>query len=101
MSILAVEGVGKNYSGFEAVKNVTFSLEAGETLALDQSVHLLSFFGRVYLEEINHNSGFGNTSSKPLDAEEECEPAETNKRPAMETPDMLLPEQCPPRYPRD
>jgi branched-chain amino acid transport system ATP-binding protein len=34
VTILAVEGVGKNYSGFEAVKNVTFSLEAGETLAL-------------------------------------------------------------------
>ena len=34
MSILAVEGVSKNYSGFEAVKNVTFALEAGETLAL-------------------------------------------------------------------
>jgi branched-chain amino acid transport system ATP-binding protein len=34
MSILAVEGVGKIYAGFEAVKNVTFALEAGETLAL-------------------------------------------------------------------
>jgi branched-chain amino acid transport system ATP-binding protein len=34
VSILAVEAVSKNYSGFEAVRNVTFSLEAGETLAL-------------------------------------------------------------------
>jgi len=34
MSLLAVEGLGKIYSGFEAVKSVSFALEAGEMLAL-------------------------------------------------------------------
>ena len=34
MSVLAVEGLAKTYSGFEAVKNVSFALEAGEMLAL-------------------------------------------------------------------
>jgi branched-chain amino acid transport system ATP-binding protein len=34
MTILAVEDLGKTYSGFEAVKGVSFSLEAGEMLAL-------------------------------------------------------------------
>ncbi len=34
MTILAVEGLGKIYSGFEAVKGVSFALEAGEMLAL-------------------------------------------------------------------
>jgi len=34
MSILAVENLQKSYSGFQAVKGVTFSLQAGEMLAL-------------------------------------------------------------------
>ena len=34
MSILAVENLGKIYSGFEAVKGVSFALAAGEMLAL-------------------------------------------------------------------
>src|SRR5208282_1317847 len=34
MSILAVEGLGKAYSGFQAVSDVSFALEAGEMLAL-------------------------------------------------------------------
>ena len=34
MSILAVENLEKSYSGFQAVKDVSFSLEAGEMLAL-------------------------------------------------------------------
>jgi len=34
MSVLIVEGLGKIYSGFEAVKGVSFALEAGEMLAL-------------------------------------------------------------------
>jgi branched-chain amino acid transport system ATP-binding protein len=34
MIILSVENVGKTYSGFEAVKGVSFSLQAGEMLAL-------------------------------------------------------------------
>jgi branched-chain amino acid transport system ATP-binding protein len=34
MSILAVERLSKVYSGFQAVKNVSFALEAGEMLAL-------------------------------------------------------------------
>lgn len=34
MSLLAVEGLGKIYFGFEAVKGVSFALEAGEMLAL-------------------------------------------------------------------
>lgn len=34
MSVLAVEGLGKVYSGFEAVKGVSFALDAGEMLAL-------------------------------------------------------------------
>ena len=34
MSILVVENLGKTYSGFQAVRNVSFSLEAGEMLAL-------------------------------------------------------------------
>ncbi|HXX04068.1 MAG TPA: ABC transporter ATP-binding protein [Xanthobacteraceae bacterium] len=34
MSILAVENLEKSYSGFQAVKGVTFSLQAGEMLAL-------------------------------------------------------------------
>ena len=34
MSLLSVEGLGKIYSGFEAVKGVSFALEAGEMLAL-------------------------------------------------------------------
>jgi branched-chain amino acid transport system ATP-binding protein len=34
MSILAVENLEKSYSGFQAVKGVTFSLRAGEMLAL-------------------------------------------------------------------
>ena len=34
MSILVVEGLGKSYSGFHAVRNVSFALEAGEMLAL-------------------------------------------------------------------
>ena len=34
MTVLAVENLGKTYSGFEAVKGVSFSLEAGEMLAL-------------------------------------------------------------------
>jgi branched-chain amino acid transport system ATP-binding protein len=34
MSILSVESLAKNYSGFQAVKDVSFTLEAGEMLAL-------------------------------------------------------------------
>jgi branched-chain amino acid transport system ATP-binding protein len=34
MIVLAVETLGKTYSGFEAVKDVSFSLNAGEMLAL-------------------------------------------------------------------
>jgi len=34
MSILTVENLAKSYSGFQAVKGVTFSLQAGEMLAL-------------------------------------------------------------------
>jgi branched-chain amino acid transport system ATP-binding protein len=34
MSLLAVEGLRKDYSGFEAVKGVTFDLNAGEMVAL-------------------------------------------------------------------
>jgi branched-chain amino acid transport system ATP-binding protein len=34
MSILVVEDLGKSYSGFQAVRNVSFALEAGEMLAL-------------------------------------------------------------------
>lgn len=34
MSILAVENLGKSYSGFRAVNDVSFSLQAGEMLAL-------------------------------------------------------------------
>jgi branched-chain amino acid transport system ATP-binding protein len=34
MSILAVENLSKNYSGFQAVKGVSFALRAGEMLAL-------------------------------------------------------------------
>jgi branched-chain amino acid transport system ATP-binding protein len=34
MNILAVEGLGKNFRGFEAVREVTFALSAGEMLAL-------------------------------------------------------------------
>ena len=34
MTILSVENIGKTYSGFEAVKGVSFSLRAGEMLAL-------------------------------------------------------------------
>ena len=34
MTILAVHDLGKSYSGFEAVKRVSFSLQAGEMLAL-------------------------------------------------------------------
>jgi len=34
MSILAVENLEKSYSGFQAVKGVTFSMRAGEMLAL-------------------------------------------------------------------
>jgi branched-chain amino acid transport system ATP-binding protein len=34
MSILAVENLEKSYSGFQAVKGITFSLQAGEMLAL-------------------------------------------------------------------
>jgi branched-chain amino acid transport system ATP-binding protein len=34
MSILAVENLEKSYSGFQAVKGVSFSLQAGEMLAL-------------------------------------------------------------------
>jgi branched-chain amino acid transport system ATP-binding protein len=34
MSILVVEELGKSYSGFEAVRNLSFALEAGEMLAL-------------------------------------------------------------------
>jgi branched-chain amino acid transport system ATP-binding protein len=34
MSILDVENLAKSYSGFQAVKGVTFSLQAGEMLAL-------------------------------------------------------------------
>jgi branched-chain amino acid transport system ATP-binding protein len=34
MSLLNVEGLGKIYSGFEAVKSVSFALAAGEMLAL-------------------------------------------------------------------
>ena len=34
MSILVVEELGKTYSGFQAVRNVSFALEAGEMLAL-------------------------------------------------------------------
>jgi branched-chain amino acid transport system ATP-binding protein len=34
MNILAVENLEKSYSGFQAVKGVTFSLQAGEMLAL-------------------------------------------------------------------
>jgi branched-chain amino acid transport system ATP-binding protein len=34
VSILAVEGLGKAYSGFQAVRDVSFALEAGEMLAL-------------------------------------------------------------------
>ena len=34
MSILVAEKLGKSYSGFEAVRDVSFALEAGEILAL-------------------------------------------------------------------
>jgi len=34
MSVLAVENLAKSYSGFQAVKGVSFSLQAGEMLAL-------------------------------------------------------------------
>jgi branched-chain amino acid transport system ATP-binding protein len=34
MSVLAVENLAKSYSGFQAVKDVSFALEAGEMLAL-------------------------------------------------------------------
>ncbi len=34
MSILTVEDLEKSYSGFQAVKGVSFSLQAGEMLAL-------------------------------------------------------------------
>ena len=34
MSILVVEDLGKSYSGFQAVRDVSFALEAGEMLAL-------------------------------------------------------------------
>ncbi len=34
MSVLAVENLEKSYSGFQAVKDVSFSLQAGEMLAL-------------------------------------------------------------------
>src|SRR3984957_14188865 len=34
MSILVAEKLGKSYSGFEAVRDVNFALEAGEILAL-------------------------------------------------------------------
>lgn len=34
MSVLSVEHLGKSYDGFEAVKDVSFSLQAGEILAL-------------------------------------------------------------------
>ena len=34
MTILAVERLGKSYRGFEAVKDVSFAMEAGEMLAL-------------------------------------------------------------------
>ena len=34
MSILVVEELGKTYSGFQAVRNVSFALEVGEMLAL-------------------------------------------------------------------
>jgi branched-chain amino acid transport system ATP-binding protein len=34
MSVLAVENLGKSYAGFQAVKAVSFSLQAGEMLAL-------------------------------------------------------------------
>jgi branched-chain amino acid transport system ATP-binding protein len=34
MSILVAEDLGKSYSGFQAVRNVSFALEAGEMLAL-------------------------------------------------------------------
>ena len=34
MSILAVERLGKSYRGFEAVKSVSFAMQAGEMLAL-------------------------------------------------------------------
>ena len=34
MSILVVEDLGKSYSGFQAVRNVSFTLEAGEMVAL-------------------------------------------------------------------
>jgi branched-chain amino acid transport system ATP-binding protein len=34
VSLLAVEALGKTYSGFEAVKGVSFALDAGEMLAL-------------------------------------------------------------------
>ena len=34
MSILTAEKIGKSYSGFQAVRDVSFALEAGEILAL-------------------------------------------------------------------
>ena len=34
MSILLVEDLGKTYSGFQAVRDVSFALEAGEMVAL-------------------------------------------------------------------
>ena len=34
MSILVVGELGKTYSGFQAVRNVNFALDAGEMLAL-------------------------------------------------------------------
>src|ERR1700693_5027267 len=34
MRILIVEGLSKSYSGFQAVRNVSFTLEAGEMVAL-------------------------------------------------------------------
>jgi branched-chain amino acid transport system ATP-binding protein len=34
MSILSVERLAKNYSGFQAVQDVSFTLQAGEMLAL-------------------------------------------------------------------
>jgi branched-chain amino acid transport system ATP-binding protein len=34
MRILVVEGLGKSYFGFQAVRNVSFTLDAGEMVAL-------------------------------------------------------------------
>ena len=80
---------------------------ACETLALDESAHLLSFFGRVYLTHMKSEFASGHTGCKVQGAEEACEPADTNECPAVHGP--ICPaggckthegnEECPPMKP--